>query len=92
VGSWVRGFVGSSSGRVKPKTIKLAFVASPLSVQHSGERADWLARIQDDVSQGSDMSIRELLFQYVSKIKIQLIVFSLVLSEPHYHLIKCILN
>ena len=30
--------------RVKPKTIKLVFVASPLSTQHSGERAktDWL--------------------------------------------------
>jgi hypothetical protein len=53
---------------------------------------DWLARNQNNVSEWSDMSIRELLFQYVSKIKIQLIVFSLVLSEPHYHLIKCILN
>jgi hypothetical protein len=26
--------VGSSPGRVKPKTIKLVFVASPLSMQH----------------------------------------------------------
>jgi len=26
--------VGSSPGRVKPKTIKLVFVASPLSTQH----------------------------------------------------------
>jgi hypothetical protein len=25
-------------GRVKPKTIKLVFVASPLSTHHSGER------------------------------------------------------
>jgi hypothetical protein len=31
--------VGSSPGRVIPKTIKLVFVASPLSTQHKGERA-----------------------------------------------------
>jgi hypothetical protein len=29
-----RGFVGSSPSRVKPKTIKLIVVASPLSTQH----------------------------------------------------------
>jgi hypothetical protein len=29
-----RGFVGSSPGRVKPKTLKLAFDASLLSTQH----------------------------------------------------------
>jgi hypothetical protein len=36
--------VGSSPGRVIPKTIKLVFVASPLSTQHKGERAKtgWL--------------------------------------------------
>jgi hypothetical protein len=36
--------VGSSTGRVKPKTIKLVFVASPLSRQHYGERTNngWL--------------------------------------------------
>jgi hypothetical protein len=36
--------VGSIPGRVKPRTIKLVFVASPLSTQHYGERAkiDWL--------------------------------------------------
>ena len=36
--------MGSSAGQIKPKTIKLVFVASPLSTQHSGERAktDWL--------------------------------------------------
>jgi hypothetical protein len=41
-----RVFVLSSSeaDRVKPKTITLVFVASPLSTQHPGERAktDWL--------------------------------------------------
>jgi len=37
--------VGASPGRVKPKTIRLVFVAvSPLSVQHKGVRAKtgWL--------------------------------------------------
>jgi hypothetical protein len=35
---------GFESGRVKPKTLKLVFVASPLSTQHLGERAKtgWL--------------------------------------------------
>jgi hypothetical protein len=35
---------GCEPGRVKQKTIKLVFVASPLSTQHEGERAktDWL--------------------------------------------------
>ena len=31
---------GFKPGRVKPKTIKLLFVASSLSKQHSGERAN----------------------------------------------------
>jgi hypothetical protein len=30
---------GSSPGRVKPKTIKLVLVASPLSTRYYGERA-----------------------------------------------------
>jgi hypothetical protein len=36
--------VGSSPNRVKPKTIKLLFVYSSLSMQHSGERekTGWL--------------------------------------------------
>jgi hypothetical protein len=36
--------VGSSTGRVNPKTIKLVFVASTLSTQYKGERAKtvWL--------------------------------------------------
>ena len=34
----------SSPGRVKPKTIKLVFAASPISIQQKGERAKtgWL--------------------------------------------------
>jgi hypothetical protein len=40
----VRYIVDSSPGRVKPRTITLVFVASPLSTQHYGERAriGWL--------------------------------------------------
>jgi hypothetical protein len=40
----VRYIVGSSPGRVKPMTIKLVFVASPLSTQHLGEiaKTGWL--------------------------------------------------
>jgi hypothetical protein len=36
--------VGSSPGRVKPRTMLFVFVASPLSTQHYGERAKigWL--------------------------------------------------
>jgi hypothetical protein len=36
--------VSSSPGRVKPNTMKLVAVASPLSMQHQGERAKsgWL--------------------------------------------------
>ena len=40
----VRQIVGSSPGRVKPRTLHLVFVASPLNTQHYGERAKigWL--------------------------------------------------
>jgi len=31
--------VCSSPGRLKPKTMKLVFVASPISTQYQGERA-----------------------------------------------------
>ena len=47
----------------EPKTIKLVFVASPLSTQHEGERADWLAQNQINVSEWRNMSTRGLLFQ-----------------------------
>ena len=35
-----RQIVGSSPNRVKPKTMILVFVASPLIMQHYGERAN----------------------------------------------------
>jgi len=34
--------VDSSPDRVKPKTIKLVFVAYPLGTQHQGEKIGWL--------------------------------------------------
>ena len=49
---------------VKPKTIKLVFVASPL--KHAALRRkskDWLALNQNNVSKWSDMSTCRLLFQ-----------------------------
>jgi hypothetical protein len=52
--------VGSSSGQIKPRTIKWVFHASPLSRSKS---KDWLARNQDNVSEWSDMSAHGLLFE-----------------------------
>jgi len=43
------------ASRVKPKTIKFVFVASPLNRSKS---KDWLARNKNNVSELSDMSIR----------------------------------
>jgi hypothetical protein len=51
----------SSPNRVKPKNIKLVFVASPLNTPHyfkERENKDWLALNQDNVSEWSEMSIR----------------------------------
>ena len=55
--------VGLSPGRVKPKTIKLVFAASPLYVALRRKSEDWLAPNQNNVSEWSDMFIRGLLFQ-----------------------------
>jgi len=53
--------------RVKPKTIRLACVASSISQQHHGVRAKtWLAGNQNNVSKWIYMSNRGLLFQSVS--------------------------
>ena len=45
---------------VKPMTIKLVFVASPINTKYYKH---WLARNQNNVSEWSDMSTRGLLFQ-----------------------------
>ena len=76
----VRFFVGSSTGRVKLITIKLAF---------RKKSKDWLARNQKNVSEWSDISTRGLLFQWASTIKIQLKSVCLVQSGLHHrHLIN----
>jgi len=51
--------MGWSPDRIKPKTIKLVFVAFPLSTKHLGENANtgWLG-----IGIMCLMSIRELLF------------------------------
>jgi hypothetical protein len=53
----------SAIDRIKPKTTKLIFVASPPSTQNKRERAVWLAQNQANVSVRGDMAYRELLFQ-----------------------------
>jgi hypothetical protein len=50
-------------------TIKLVFVASPLSIKE--KKADWMARNQDNMSEWSDMSIRGLLLhkdQFINRV------------------------
>ena len=62
-----------SPDRVKSKTIKLVFVASPLSMLHLRRKSkDWSARNQNNVSEWSNMSTHGLLFQWATTIKIQL--------------------
>ena len=54
-------------GRVKPKIIQLAFVASPLSTQLLRRKSKYLlARNRLNVFEWGDMSIRVLLFQWAS--------------------------
>jgi hypothetical protein len=56
--------LGSTTGRVLPKIIKLVFVASLLSMQAlTSKSKNWLARNQNNVSKWSDMSNSRLLFQ-----------------------------
>ena len=61
------------------------------SAKHTALRSkskDWLARNQNNVYEWSDMSTRGLLFQWASTMQIQLSVFGLEQSGPHYHLIE----
>ena len=49
----------------------------------------WLAWNQDNVSEWGDMSIRELLFEKASSIKIQLsVLVSVEQSGPHHYFIE----
>jgi len=67
-----RGFV-SRSGQSKDYTIGICC----FSAKHAALRRtckNWLAQNQDNVSEWDDMSIRGLLFQWASTIKVQLSV------------------
>ena len=76
---------GFEPDQVKPKTMKLVCVASPLSTQHEGERAK--IQNQDNVSELGKTSIRGLLFQRAST-KNSITRVGLVQSGPHHHLIE----
>ena len=52
--------LGFEPRSVKPKTIKLVFVASHAALRRKSR--DWLARNQNNVSEWGDVSIRGLLF------------------------------
>ena len=66
--------MGSSPDRVKPKTMKLVFVASSLNTQHSGDRAKtgWLG-IRIMCESGAKCLAADCCFR-ASTIKIQLIM------------------
>ena len=74
--------MGSSPDRVKPKTIKLVFVASLLIIRRKSTY--WLARNKDNVSEWGDMSTLGLVlvgYHY----KIYKLV-GLIQSGLHHHL------
>ena len=63
----------SGPGQIKLKTIMIGICC--FSAKHAALRRkskNWLARNQDNVSEWGDISIRGLLFQCSSTIKIQL--------------------
>jgi hypothetical protein len=77
-------------GFVKPKTIKLEYVASPLSTQHYGERAKtgWLG-IRIMCPNGATCFPADCCFSELALLKIQLTqCVGLVQSGPHHHLIE----
>jgi hypothetical protein len=70
---WARNGSGTGQERVKPKIIKLVFVASPL--KHAAlkrKSKDWFAQNRDNIAEWGNMSIHGLLFQWANTIKIQL--------------------
>jgi hypothetical protein len=81
-----RGF-DPRSGQTKDFKIGICcFSAKHAALRRKSK--DWLARNQNNVSEWSDMSIRGLLFQLASTIKIHLSVLGLVQSGPHHHFIE----
>jgi hypothetical protein len=67
-----RGFVPRSAQTKDYKIGMFCFSAKHAALRRKSK--DWLARNQDNVSEWGDMSIRGLLFQWASTIKIQLSV------------------
>ena len=64
--------MGSGPDLVKPDyEIGIYYFSAKRAVLRRKSK-DWLAQNQDDVSKWGDMSIRGLLFQWASTIKIQL--------------------
>jgi hypothetical protein len=64
--------VGSNLDRVKPKIIKLVFVASLLSMQHLKRKSkDSLARNQDNVHLANEYSLA-ILFETMKTIRIMI--------------------
>ena len=87
--SLCRGFE-PRSGQAKNKKIGICcFFAKQASLRRKSK--DWLARNQDNVSEWGDVSIRGLLFQWASTMKIQLsvLVYSTkrTVSSSHWTLI-----
>jgi hypothetical protein len=67
-----RGFE-ARSGQSKDYKIGICSISAKHALLRRKNR-DWLARNEDNVSEWGDMSIRGLLFQWASTIKIQLSV------------------
>ena len=67
-----RGF-DPGSGQIKDYKIDICCFSAKHAILRR-KNNDWLARNQDDMSEWGDMSIRGLLFQLASIIKIQLSV------------------
>jgi hypothetical protein len=65
-----RGFE-PRSGQTKDYEISICCFSAKYAALRRKSK-DWLARDQDDVSECGDMSLRRLLFQCASTIKIQL--------------------
>ena len=76
------------SGHTRDYKIEMCFFSAKLAVLMS-DNNDWLALNQLKASEWSDMSINELLFQWINTIKIQPSVFGLVQSGHHQNLIEC---
>ena len=75
------------SGQTKHYKIGI-FCFSTKHAALSSKIKDWLARNQNNVSEGNDMSMCGLLFQWASTIKIQLKRAGLEQSGRHHNLIE----